>query len=498
MKEGLFTYTRGSVALYRLYILFKAYKENKIKDSDKIPPKVAIIANREDKIWWSWGEERINYVGKRIWDRTNTKRGEDEHLAFIMDTTKNAIEKANEIHQLDLKNLSAEELISRHKRFFEDVAPAEDLTMEDIDAADIIPVDLLRDLIKKELPHLSEKEFLEIYSKLASPIFTSYVSAEEKAALDLLIKAKEKNINVSEIINSELYLQLKKIIENFWWTSLGWENTELRTTDDFIAILEEYQRNIPDLHKRIREIDNAEQEKKELRRMLIREYNLSENVVQRLRFFDRYAILHDLRKEMQMRILHSDDLFLQQFAALTGIEADKLQWFAYEEIYDFVLGQKDFVEKEYEKRKKAYFISNENGDYTYLTGKAAVEKIKEYYDRDFEGITEINGVCSSPGKAKGKVKVCNGYQEAIKKVEVGDILVTGMTLPDYAPAMRKAAAIVTDEGGITCHAAIVSREMGKPCVTSTKIATQVLKDGDLVEVDANNGTIKIIERNKDE
>ena len=67
-----------------------------------------------------------------------------------------------------------------------------------------------------------------------------------------------------------------------------------------------------------------------------------------------------------------------------------------------------------------------------------------------------------------------------------------MTTPDMVPIMKKAAAFVTDEGGITCHAAIVSREMKKPCIIGTKIATKILHDGQLVEVDANRGIVKII------
>ena len=67
-----------------------------------------------------------------------------------------------------------------------------------------------------------------------------------------------------------------------------------------------------------------------------------------------------------------------------------------------------------------------------------------------------------------------------------------MTTPDFVPAMRKAAAIITNEGGITCHAAIVSRELGKPCITGTKIASKVLKDGDMVEVDAEKGIVRIM------
>jgi len=73
-------------------------------------------------------------------------------------------------------------------------------------------------------------------------------------------------------------------------------------------------------------------------------------------------------------------------------------------------------------------------------------------------------------------------------------LVTSMTRPEFVPAMRKAVAIVTDEGGITSHAAIVSRELGIPCVIGTKSATKVLKDGWIVQVKANHGQIVVLEK----
>ena len=77
----------------------------------------------------------------------------------------------------------------------------------------------------------------------------------------------------------------------------------------------------------------------------------------------------------------------------------------------------------------------------------------------------------------------------------GDILVTGMTRPEFVPLMKKASAIITDEGGLTCHAAIISRELNIPCIIGTKIATQVLQDGDMVEVDADKGIIRILNSN---
>ncbi len=92
----------------------------------------------------------------------------------------------------------------------------------------------------------------------------------------------------------------------------------------------------------------------------------------------------------------------------------------------------------------------------------------------------------------GKVKIISNPFTESKKIKKGDILVAGMTSPEYIIVMRKAAAVITDHGGITAHAAIVSRELNIPCIVNTKIATQVLKDGQLVEVDTNTGIVKII------
>lgn len=112
-----------------------------------------------------------------------------------------------------------------------------------------------------------------------------------------------------------------------------------------------------------------------------------------------------------------------------------------------------------------------------------------------QNITEIYGQVAYKGKITGTVK-CISVRSDLAKVEAGDILVSPITDANFVPAMQRAAAFVTDEGGVMCHAAIVAREMKKPCIIGTKIATQVLKDGDLVEVDADNGIVRIVETAK--
>ncbi|MCQ8893746.1 MAG: phosphoenolpyruvate synthase [Methanolinea sp.] len=100
----------------------------------------------------------------------------------------------------------------------------------------------------------------------------------------------------------------------------------------------------------------------------------------------------------------------------------------------------------------------------------------------------LQGQGASPGIASGKVVIIQDARDA-GLVKDGDILVTRMTNPDMVPAMRRVAAIVTDEGGMTCHAAIVSRELGTPAVVGTKTATQVLKPGQIITVDGEKGLI---------
>jgi phosphohistidine swiveling domain-containing protein len=135
-----------------------------------------------------------------------------------------------------------------------------------------------------------------------------------------------------------------------------------------------------------------------------------------------------------------------------------------------------------------------SGPYSYLyIGKNEIVQNEPVVSSllNFGKEEEINGKIAFNGLVRGRVKIVKHPSE-IEKVKKGNILVCQMTFPSFIGAMQKAAAFVTDEGGLTCHAAIIARELKKPCIIGTKVATQILKDGDLVEVDANNGVVKII------
>jgi phosphoenolpyruvate synthase/pyruvate phosphate dikinase len=188
--------------------------------------------------------------------------------------------------------------------------------------------------------------------------------------------------------------------------------------------------------------------------------------------------------------------FYKKIANDIGLKYDDWSMLTIDEIKNSLINKESVVTiEEIESRKKGFVLSIVNGEVAIVSGDTAIETINnlntEQNSKINFDITEIKGKPASPGKVTGRVKICNSASESIK-VELGDILVTTMTTPDYVPSMKVAGAIVTNEGGLLCHAAIISRELGKPCVIATKIATQVFKDGDMVEVDADKGIIRIL------
>lgn len=146
-------------------------------------------------------------------------------------------------------------------------------------------------------------------------------------------------------------------------------------------------------------------------------------------------------------------------------------------------GSHQDIEWGFDKDTKELYIL-QSRPITTIKGENVVEKNIE--QKELKVLTR--GLAASPGIGAGKVKHINDISE-IARVEEGDILVTVMTNPDMVPAMRRAKAVVTEEGGRTCHAAIVSRELGIPCIVGAKEATEMLTEGMEITVDAKRGVV---------
>lgn len=213
-------------------------------------------------------------------------------------------------------------------------------------------------------------------------------------------------------------------------------------------------------------------------------------------YLDKHILERYLR-DLQEARLYAEPAFtkIEEFiekiadaiATKTGYRTESLLHMVKEEMFEYLKSGKLPKEEELQSRNENAALVFEDGNYELFTGKDAL-KIEEIITRPSE-TGELKGQTAYPGKAQGTARIISDPAKA-KNFHDGDILVTGMTRPEYLALIKKSAAFVTDAGGILSHAAIVARELKKPCVIGTQRATKVFKDGDVVEVDADNGIVR--------
>ena len=200
-----------------------------------------------------------------------------------------------------------------------------------------------------------------------------------------------------------------------------------------------------------------------------------------------FMITKIYRRYGQIFLLYKMEFVLKEIARRHGLSLMQMRFLLPSEVN--ILMKTGKVPQNLHERTKFCVYFTEKGFEKVYTGKEAEKLAKQTERKVDHNVTQLYGQTGCPGYGKGRVKIVIRAED-MAKFEKGDILVSIATDPDIVPAMKKAAAIVTEQGGITSHAAIVSRELGVPCVIGTKIATKVLKDGDLVEVDANQGIVR--------
>jgi len=211
----------------------------------------------------------------------------------------------------------------------------------------------------------------------------------------------------------------------------------------------------------------------------------------KLRLFVKTVLLainfRNQKKKLLLLAVEHMDSWLKYFCHENNLEYKKMLWLTMDEILN-----NDGI-----KKSEVYFKNKSR------TGLMVPGGYKDASQNQWDLVAADNistnnqkvltGLPASSGIYRGIARIILDPRN-YKQFNQGDVLVASMTRPDYLPLMQKAGAFVTDEGGITCHAAIVAREMNKPCVTGTRIATKVLKDGDRVDVDANMGIVKILKK----
>lgn len=239
-----------------------------------------------------------------------------------------------------------------------------------------------------------------------------------------------------------------------------------------------------DLHKQESNATRTQQ--------LIRHLHLDRETIRHIRIIKRWGTLSNYVDETYGYVVNSLMPLWKELEKRLGLNWDELFSLRSQEIVSALRsgclprGLKHTAQS----RFRGHAIALENGKVTVVDGaELAVYKRRQDTTKKLNiSVSTLKGQSASPGKVRGRVRVVYTLHD-LDKVERGDILVADATNPTYVPAMERAAAIVTDEGGLLSHAAIVSRELQIPCVVGTKVGTKALKDGDIVSVDAGRGIV---------
>jgi phosphohistidine swiveling domain-containing protein len=349
-----------------------------------------------------------------------------------------------------------------------------------------------QDLIDSTQKNLSE--FGKAYRAYMPAIILVWVSDQPVA--DKMKKLLSRKLSEEE--TEELMNQLNIPIEDNFYKK---EEYDLVMTDDLAVHVKEYEwlnsrygEELPytmeEAQARLSEIDKQEflqkwkKEKESLKQTIAKAKDLIGS--RDAHFVDFMQFIVFYRTQRTDILNKAQYLFipkLKQLAENNKITYKQLIHATSDEI------EKELLDPEVLSQRIAdhAIVADETGFHIKI-GKEC-EKIRQFFKDDLGEVNEFKGNIAQKGKVRGKAKIIINRDD-YNKISKGDILVTSMTVPNMVPIMKKAAAFVTDEGGITCHAAIISREMKKPCIIGTKIATQVLQDGDEVEVDADNGIVR--------
>jgi phosphohistidine swiveling domain-containing protein len=447
----------------------------------------------------TWGpiHERFagsgNYFEKQM---AGDKKFVANLVANQLESFRNINSFANRVLKTDFKKLSNKQLFAWYDEFHKlwiacgclaGIPPYMDMSDDKLS-------DRVKIILSKKLKKSEDVEV--VFGKLTTSLKDTYLSKEQIAVLSLLVSWEKNKTNWSRFIKSkkinELSPSMVKEINNltikFGWIQFYYDG-QVATPEYYYDLLSRHRRHPSDkLFKKQNE--KIVLKKWQTSKML----SLGKDLQRQIIALREFSYIKELRKEVQIyRLNFAMQKWWQEAARRLYCTATLAKYLFPQEIEDWLRKGKVPKVEELSKRYDCLAILLINGEETFFTGQKAAKMRELFFPTDLSITSgrEIKGSTAYPGKVHGRVKIVNALVD-LDKFQEGDILVSFSTNPSLVPAMNKAAAIVTNTGGVTCHAAIVARELKTPCIIGTKIATKILKDGDLVEVDANKGIVKIL------
>ncbi|MFB6226183.1 MAG: PEP-utilizing enzyme [Candidatus Paceibacteria bacterium] len=438
---------------------------------------------RDEYALMYWDTEAFGRVAQEVFENF----GEDKGVELIFKRYKKFASKLEQLFiqntQDDVSSFSDEELLS----FFDSLREVYhsfwqvSLFIDSFDAG----------YDQKKIDEIKDRYGLnsEEVERLTTPREMTFKNKRLLTLLELIedFEKQNKYETIEEFVGGSD--KVDDYIKTFDYYKSGYANIEHITKKDVIEEMVDYIKDPEKKKEKLQRLRSYKKNQKELERKILKKYNLDKNP---LYFFQKLTYWREHRKEVNLKGIHLLHYILSALEERTDINYEYLAYLKHKEVRSLLEGNIDL--KLLKRRlKKGFFVVVTKKETKYLSGERAIELKNSFNNllKEQQGDT-INGTPACSGNASGRVRVVMS-QDQFNDFKEGEILVTGMTRPEFVPIMKKSAAIVTDEGGITSHAAIVSREINTPCIIGTQNATEVLEDGGKVKVNANEGIVKKID-----
>ncbi len=351
--------------------------------------------------------------------------------------------------------------------------------------------------LAQELKEKAPDRFDDLKGQLSQSTGESIAYSERKSMLQALAAIQAEPSLAASFTEEKLddYPDVKKIvlkhIKDFEWVNSEYVS-EQKTVKEWLAL---FAAELDcDARAELKKLEQGYHDAIAQRQALIDTLGFSDTAQAILAGLNEFVAQRDFSKGQYCYALARLDKLLQPIAAQLKQSKEEILLYDVEELLNALKTEKAL---DVSQRLPGWLHVSKEGEFS-LYESAAVETtmqqegLEDMLDETVK-VTEFKGVVANAGRAKGKARVIDEASK-LDTFEDGEILVTYMTTMEFTPLFKKAAAIVTDEGGLSSHAAIISREFGLPCIVGTKVATRTLQDGDLIEVDADNGLVRVLER----
>ncbi|MFH1054422.1 MAG: PEP-utilizing enzyme [Candidatus Woesearchaeota archaeon] len=411
-----------------------------------------------------FGEEALKKIEKHIEEKISKDSSyADLLLKKIDDSVYDVRKVSKELDSKDINNLTLPELLSEFKNAYITIGHLTSFMSfkGTVQISDVFQKKV-RGMLSNKISDFEERE--NIFLTLSMPIKESMMTKEQNSIARI---AAEKDIDKKEKM-------LDKHTKEFSW--LG------------IVMYQGLPFNKEHFRKELKNVTKGSKNKEGKIKECAYKLKLNEDEAHLIKQLRVWVHIRTYIKDMTSLGIASTVRFLQEISKRVDVPYNDLIYLYFSELYQIKDGkEKEKLVEKIKKRQKSwgYVISQDKLiDYD-------MDNIDEIKENELKIPSGVKGYPAFKGRVKGRAVVVKSELD-LERVKEGDILITHMTTTNFVPILSKVSAIVTDEGGITCHAAIVSRELGIPCVIGTRMATKAFKDDEIVEVDAEKGIIRKI------